>query len=215
MSASNKTTNYSLPQFVGSDNPEWLVDFNGAMGKLDSTLYGMRYDILRADGKANAASKATLKFRWNQLAIESLDSRVDDVSLNQLNPPLFNAGSGIISIGDINVTLSETPTLGGNPNLSLCLFSGAINIENVLYNNLYCLISNNEYKMKLEKSDGTTLNVTQLENPEIFKIPCVINASYVSGFEVIVKMSDVVKYWPSSGVASLHLKGFMIYKEED
>lgn len=38
MSATNKTTNYSLPIFVGSDVPSWLVDWNNAMQLIDTAI---------------------------------------------------------------------------------------------------------------------------------------------------------------------------------
>lgn len=39
MSATNKTANYELPEFVGTDKPSWLTDFNGAMTKIDTALH--------------------------------------------------------------------------------------------------------------------------------------------------------------------------------
>lgn len=38
MSASQNTTNYGFPKFLGTDKPAWLVDFNGAMDSIDSTI---------------------------------------------------------------------------------------------------------------------------------------------------------------------------------
>lgn len=38
MSATNTTTNYGLPIFIGSDKPAWLVDFNGAMNAIDAQM---------------------------------------------------------------------------------------------------------------------------------------------------------------------------------
>lgn len=38
MSASQQTTNYGFPKFLGTDKPAWLVDFNGAMVSIDSTI---------------------------------------------------------------------------------------------------------------------------------------------------------------------------------
>lgn len=38
MSATQKTTNYQLPIFVGTDIPSWLTDFNGAMEKIDTVV---------------------------------------------------------------------------------------------------------------------------------------------------------------------------------
>ena len=38
MGATNHTTNYNLPQFVGSDKPTWLGDVNGAMSSIDTQM---------------------------------------------------------------------------------------------------------------------------------------------------------------------------------
>lgn len=38
MSATNATTNYSLPLFIGTDKPAWLVDWNGAMTVIDAQM---------------------------------------------------------------------------------------------------------------------------------------------------------------------------------
>ena len=38
MSATNSTTNYHLPIFIGTDIPSWLVDWNNAMTNLDNAV---------------------------------------------------------------------------------------------------------------------------------------------------------------------------------
>lgn len=38
MGATNHTINYNLPQFVGSDKPTWLGDFNSAMNAIDTQM---------------------------------------------------------------------------------------------------------------------------------------------------------------------------------
>lgn len=38
MSATNHTPNYSLPQFIGTDVPTWLVDVNGAFSSIDTAI---------------------------------------------------------------------------------------------------------------------------------------------------------------------------------
>ena len=38
MSATNHTRNYNLSQFVGTDRPTWLGDYNGDMTKIDAQL---------------------------------------------------------------------------------------------------------------------------------------------------------------------------------
>ena len=38
MSSTNKTSNYNLSQFVGSDKPAWLADYNQDMSKIDTQM---------------------------------------------------------------------------------------------------------------------------------------------------------------------------------
>ena len=53
MSHTNSTTNYSLPQFVGSDKPAWLTDINGAFSAIDTAIKNA------ADAATSAAGSAT------------------------------------------------------------------------------------------------------------------------------------------------------------
>lgn len=48
MSATNHTTNYELPIFIGTDKPAWLVDWNVAMTAIDTAIH-------TAEGKADQA----------------------------------------------------------------------------------------------------------------------------------------------------------------
>lgn len=53
MASTNKTTNYELSQFVGSDIPAWLSDYNGDMSKIDAGIHAAK---VQADGAANGVS---------------------------------------------------------------------------------------------------------------------------------------------------------------
>lgn len=48
MTATNKTTNYELSQFVGTDRPTWLGDYNSDMSKIDRRLKQNADDIASA-----------------------------------------------------------------------------------------------------------------------------------------------------------------------
>ena len=54
MSSTNHTTNYNLPQFVGSDKPAWLGDVNPAMSAIDTQMKA------NADGVADILSMLNL-----------------------------------------------------------------------------------------------------------------------------------------------------------
>lgn len=48
MTATNKTANYELSQFVGTDRPMWLGDYNSDMSKIDAQLKRNADDIASA-----------------------------------------------------------------------------------------------------------------------------------------------------------------------
>lgn len=53
MSYTNHTTNYNLPQYIGTDKPTYLTDFNGAMNAIDAQMK------LNADSASTAGTNAT------------------------------------------------------------------------------------------------------------------------------------------------------------
>lgn len=58
MSSTNKTTNYELSQFIGSDKPAWLTDYNADMSKIDAGVHTAQTTATGADGKATANASA-------------------------------------------------------------------------------------------------------------------------------------------------------------
>lgn len=93
MASTNKTTNYELSQFIQTDKPAWLGDYNLDMSKIDAQMK------LNADGVSTNASNIatnTSNIEANATAIgglqnetSSLDSRVDvlesELNLNQIS----------------------------------------------------------------------------------------------------------------------------------
>ena len=77
--STNKTANYELPQFVGTDKPTWLGDFNSAMADIDagmaenaSDISAMESDVATATSTASQASQD----------VSSLTSTVNTLSSN-------------------------------------------------------------------------------------------------------------------------------------
>lgn len=58
MASTNKTTNYELSQFLGTDKPAWLNDYNADMGKIDTGIHTAQTTATGADGKADANATA-------------------------------------------------------------------------------------------------------------------------------------------------------------
>lgn len=60
MSATNSTPNYNLPQYIGTDVPSYLGDFNSAMLKIDNAIKGVDNKATSAESSvATANSNAT------------------------------------------------------------------------------------------------------------------------------------------------------------
>lgn len=56
MASTNKTTNYELSQFLGTDKPAWLADYNQDMSKIDTQMKANADAATAAAGSANTAN---------------------------------------------------------------------------------------------------------------------------------------------------------------
>lgn len=73
MSATNNTTYLDLPQFIGTDVPSWLGDFNGAMEKIDT---GYNKVDIKAGQAASTANSASSKADINKQSITSINAEL-------------------------------------------------------------------------------------------------------------------------------------------
>lgn len=77
MSYTNSTTNYNLPQWVGTDKPTWLNDMNGAFSDIDTAMKA------NADAASQAYSKAVgVEESLGGISgdVTSLGEAVDDIN---------------------------------------------------------------------------------------------------------------------------------------
>lgn len=82
MSSTNKTNYYDLSQYIGTDKPTYLGDYNSDMSKIDGSIHQVQETATTANQTAGSAeAKATLA---NQ-SIESLKGRVGVVEGNVSN----------------------------------------------------------------------------------------------------------------------------------
>lgn len=84
MASTNKTPNYNLPQFISTDKPSWLGDFNSSMLAIDTAIKGAADEGTSAASQANAASEAasaaSKAAKAAQSAAESATAQVGSVS---------------------------------------------------------------------------------------------------------------------------------------
>lgn len=77
MASTNQTTNYHLSQFVGSDKPAWLGDYNQDMSKIDTAIKGV----------SDTATTTATTVETHETEIDSLTSTVStlDTTVNTLS----------------------------------------------------------------------------------------------------------------------------------
>ena len=74
--STNKTANYELPQFIGSDKPTWLGDFNTAMATIDGGMAENKSDIESMDSRVSSAEATASQASQN---VSALTTRVSTV----------------------------------------------------------------------------------------------------------------------------------------
>lgn len=83
MSSTNKTSNYNLSQFVGSDKPAWLTDYNQDMSKIDTGVKNAADTATAADGKADSNTTAIGELTYlSTTAKNNLVSAINEVDAN-------------------------------------------------------------------------------------------------------------------------------------
>lgn len=116
MSSTNKTTTLDLSQFVGTDKPDWLTDYNEDMEKIDTWATTADSDINAANNNASgakttaeaasqAANAATASAAQANTAVQSLQS-----SLNWVRGTISNPTAGVFQT--TNFTCEYQPGTG-------------------------------------------------------------------------------------------------------
>lgn len=96
MASTNKTTHYELSQYVGTDKPTYLTDYNNDMSAIDTGIY-------------NAQTKADSAYTLAGTA----DGKADTAGTTA-NSALTSAGTANTNIGTMaNLTTSEKSSLVG------------------------------------------------------------------------------------------------------
>ena len=109
MSSTNKTTTLELSQFVGTDKPDWLTDYNEDMEKIDSFATVAKSDI---SGAQSAASNA-------QSVAASASSAANAASTSAANAvtvanSIINGWEGITPTNINTKITGMTRTIRGN-----------------------------------------------------------------------------------------------------
>lgn len=122
MSSTNKTTNLELSQFIGSDSPKWLSDYNADMGKIDTGYQTVKAQADATDlivgGHTSSLSSLQSTVTEQGTAITGLrtDVTANTGSINTINSLIGNGEPTTTDktiIGAINELAAEIQPSGG------------------------------------------------------------------------------------------------------
>lgn len=172
MSSTNKTTNYELSQFIGTDKPAWLTDYNSDMGKIDTGINTAQTTATGADGKATA----------NTTAIGDLTNLTTTAKTN-----LVAAVNEVKTGADAAATVAASATAAAN-NAATTATQASTKVNNLAS---YLTITNivSIQKASMVASSGGTINRGDMK--------VATNASHTLG-----KIYGYVEHTPASGNAT-------------
>lgn len=132
MASTNKTTNYELSQFLGTDKPAWLADYNSDMTKIDTGIHAAQTTATSADGKADAnttniGSLASLT-TTDKTSIVGAVNEVNSTATTASN----TAGSALTNANSAYTLASNLATyfkMSGSSNLTMTASSTATNVS--------------------------------------------------------------------------------------
>lgn len=98
MSSTNKTTNYKLSQYIGTDKPTYLGDYNGDMLKIDNQMK------VNADSASNASSAASAAQAVADKASKDVKVLNDSVTANSKDIASLKTKNGQQDVSIQNAT---------------------------------------------------------------------------------------------------------------
>lgn len=115
MTATNKTANYDLSQFVGTDRPTWLGDYNSDMSKIDAQMKQNADDIASAAAGGLTSVSHTADLTGNgtsgsPLGVASTIAKKTDIPDVSGFATTSALASGLA--GKVDKTASQPGTLG-------------------------------------------------------------------------------------------------------
>lgn len=129
MASTNKTTNYELSQFLGTDKPAWLSDYNTDMNKIDTQMKANADGVTSVSGTAGATATAL----GDITSLATTDKTSAVAAINEVNTKATTAQGTATSANNLAGEAKNTAdsiasylSLTGRQNLTVTTTQGVI-----------------------------------------------------------------------------------------
>lgn len=123
MSFTNQTQHYGLPQYVGTDVPAYLTDYNGAMATIDQ---GMNAAKTQADAAATAAGQAANDITALNSTVQTQATQIS-AAAQAASAAQTTANGADEKADDLDVRVTALETAGGGLTVVDTNYTGAVN----------------------------------------------------------------------------------------
>ena len=154
MSATNHTTYYELPIFIGTDTPSWLGDWNTAMTAIDTAINTVKTSAEAANSQASSAKNAA---DANTKAIEATNTEVATIKEAVMNyDSILNFTQKPVVLAPNNVSATSYAMLVQNTNKTLGKLTIHVYIED--------LSNPTTYQCTTQSGSSTWLDLATIED---------------------------------------------------
>ena len=139
MASTNKTTNYELSQFLGSDKPAWLSDYNTDMSKIDTAIKNASDTATSASGSSSANTTAigtlanlTTTAKTDLVSAVNEVNTVADTAQNTANSASSSATTANTKADNLTAQFNMS-VIKEDSDLNFTSSAGSINDHNVKF----------------------------------------------------------------------------------
>lgn len=163
MSSTNKTPNYQLPQFINSDVPSWLGDFNDAMSKIDTQMKSNDTKATSASTNAeNANSSATQALETANQANTNASNAI--TKADQANANVQTA-IDTANTASSNATTANQTANNANTNANQAIQTvNTLNSKLKYFNKFAVGFASNDQILSLNQGDNLSTNFFNVDN---------------------------------------------------
>lgn len=160
MASTNKTTNYELSQYIGTDKPTYLGDYNSDMSKIDTAIHGVAQNVGTESARIGV-------IETDVGTMGNLQTTDKSSLVNAINEVNTNSNNNTTNIGTLaNLTTVDKTTLVNAINEVLY----DIQNKGFAYVNTYSNSDQNSSGLTVKILANSTTTITTLGGPLLVDI---------------------------------------------